>query len=242
MAKVASISASESPPSYVHLEVGGRKPHAAERVAGGPHDLDLGEHGVFAYDVEVPLVVLALAALRHALVSEALRDRRPLEREGKLLLALRDHSRERRRHLGAKGEVALGLVEKVVYLLSDLLARLARKKLVALHDARVVLSEARRLARCAKRVEHAIAPRHVLGIEVAHPARGLKTDLVCHVWYYPKNRRRGQGVAGRLTGPEGRRQGRGRRAPAAEVRAESPPRARQGSRGRRCHCGRDASP
>ena len=140
----------------------------------------IGEDALLAHDVEVPLVVLALAALRHALVAEALRDRRPLEREGKLLLALRDHSRKRRRHLGAKGEMALGLVEKVVNLLADFLARLAGKELVALDDARIVLTETRRLSRGAKRVENAAAPRHVLGIEVPHSARRLKTDLVCH--------------------------------------------------------------
>ena len=164
----------------MHLEVGRRKAHAPERVACRADDLGLGEHGVLAYDVEVPLVVLALAALRHALVSEALRDRRPLEREGKLLLALRDHARERGRHLRPKREVAFGLVEEVVDLLAYFLARLAGKQLVALDDARVVLTEACRLTRGAERVEDAAAPRHVLGIEVPHSARRLKTDLFCH--------------------------------------------------------------
>ena len=168
------------PGRNMHLEVGGRETHAAQRVAGGADDLGFREHRVLANDVEIPLVVLALAALRHALVAEALRDCRPLEREGKLLLALRDHARERGRHLCPEREVALGLVEKVVNLLADFLARLSGKKFITLDDARVVLTETRRLSRGAKRVENAAAPRHVLGIEVPHSARRLKTDLVCH--------------------------------------------------------------
>ena len=154
--------------------------HAAMEHPYAVTDFGFRKHGVLSYDVEVPLVVLALAALRHALVAEALRDRRPLEREGKLLLALRNHARERGRHLGPEREVALGLVEKVVNLLADFLARFPGKEFITLDDARIVLTETRRLSRGAKRVENAAAPRHVLGIEVPHSARRLKTDLVCH--------------------------------------------------------------
>ena len=76
--------------------------------------------------------------------------------------------------------MAFGLVEEVVDLLAYFLARLAGKQLVALDDARVVLTETCRLTRGAERIEDAVAPRHVLGIEVPHSARRLKTDLFCH--------------------------------------------------------------
>ena len=70
-------------------------------------DLGLRKDRLLADDVHVPLVVLSLPALRHALVAKALRNRRPLERERKLLLPLRDHARERGRHLRAQREVAV---------------------------------------------------------------------------------------------------------------------------------------
>ena len=76
--------------------------------------------------------------------------------------------------------MALGLVEEVVDLLANLLARLARQKLVALDDAGVIRLEAGRLAGRAKGVEDAVAPDHVLRIEVAHPARRLKTQFFRH--------------------------------------------------------------
>ena len=75
----------------------------------------------------------------------------------------------------------------MVYLLADLLAGLPRKKLVALDHARVVRLEAGGLAGRAERVEHLVAPQHVLGIEVPHAAGRLETDFVCHVRYYTIN-------------------------------------------------------
>lgn len=125
--------------------------------------------------------MLALAPLGHALVAEALGDRRPLEREGQLLLALGYHAREGGGHLGAECEAALGLVEEVVDLLAHLLAGLAREELVALDDAGVVGTEAGGLAGGAERVEDAVAPGHVLGVEVAHPARRLEAQFLCHL-------------------------------------------------------------
>ena len=158
----------------VHLEVGVRKPHAAERVARGPEHLHLGEDALLAHDVEVPLVVLALASLRHALVAEALRDRGPLDRERQRALPLRHHAREGGRHLGAERDVPVALVEEMVDLVADLFAGLARQQLVALHHAGVVRLEPRRRAGGAEGVEHLVSPRHVLGIEVPHPARRLE--------------------------------------------------------------------
>ena len=164
----------------VHLEVPRREAHPTKRIHRRADHLDFRENRLLADDVDVPLVVLALAALRHALVAEALRNRRPLERERKLLLPLRDHARQSRRHLSPERQVTFGLVVEVVDLLADFLARLAREKLVALHHARVVRLEPGRLARCAKRIKHLIAPHHVLGIEIPHAARRLETQLLCH--------------------------------------------------------------
>ena len=167
----------------VHAEVRIGKPHAAEGVARRAQHLHLREDALLADDVAIPLVVFALAALRHALVAEALRDRRPLDREGERPLALRDHARERGRHLRAQRDVAVALVAEVVNLLAHLLARLARQQLVALDDAGVVGLEAGGLAGGAEGVKHAVAPHHVLGIEVPHAARWLETDfrLLVHV-------------------------------------------------------------
>ena len=158
----------------VDAPVGVRKAHPAQGVARRPEHLDLGEHALLADDVHVPLIVLALAPLRHALVAEALGNGRPLEGEGERPLPLRDHARERGRHLRPQRDVALALVEEVVDLVPHLLARLAREKVVALHHARIVRLEARGVRRGPERVEHAIAPRHVLGVEIPHPARRLK--------------------------------------------------------------------
>ena len=79
--------------------------------------------------------------------------------------------------------MALGLVEKMVNLLADLFARLTRQKLITLDDARVVRLETVRLARRAERVEYFVAPDHILGIEVSHSARRLKTDFLGHLFY-----------------------------------------------------------
>ena len=76
--------------------------------------------------------------------------------------------------------MAVGLVVEVVDLLADFLAGLAREKLVALDDARVVRIESRGLAGRPERVEYLVAPHHVLGIEIPHPARRLETNLFCH--------------------------------------------------------------
>ena len=159
---------------HVDAPVGVRKPHPAQGVARRAEHFYLCEDALLADDVHVPLVVLALAPLRHALVTETLRDGRPLEGEGQRPLPLRDHAREGGRHLRPQRDVAVALVEKMVNLVPHLLARLAREKVVALHDARVVRLEARGVRRGPERVEHAVAPRHVLGIEIPHPARRFK--------------------------------------------------------------------
>ena len=154
-----------------------REPHAPERINGRAQNLDLRQHGLLADDVAVPLVVLALASLRGALIAEALRDRVPLQWEAQLVLTRRHHARQRRRHLGAERQMTVALVVEVVDLLAHLLACLAREQLVALNHARIVRDEAGGLARRAERIKHPIAPRHVFGIEVPHAARRLKTDL-----------------------------------------------------------------
>ena len=76
--------------------------------------------------------------------------------------------------------MAVALVVEVVDLLAHLLARLAREQLVALDHARIVRNEAGGLTRRAERIKHPVAPRHVLGIEVPHAARRLKTYLTHH--------------------------------------------------------------
>ena len=90
---------------HADLEVAVGKPHAPKRIHRSAYHLGLGHDRLLADYVDVPLVVLAAAALRSALVAEALRHRSPFQREGKLLLALGDHARQRRSHLGAKREM-----------------------------------------------------------------------------------------------------------------------------------------
>ena len=172
----------------MNLEIGGRKPHAAKRITGRPEHLDLGQNGILADNIEIPLVMLALASLGHAFVAETLRYRRPLNREGQFLLALRDHARKGWGHLRAERKVAIGLVVEVVDLLTDLFARLARQQLVTLDHARIVRFKPRRLTSRTESIKHLIAPHHIFGIEVAHPAWRLETDFLCHnKSYYSKN-------------------------------------------------------
>ena len=149
-----------------------RDAHAAHRVDRGGEDLGLAGDVLLADHVEVELVVFALTALGHALVAEALGDAEPLEGELERALALRDHARERGRHLRPERDVAAGLVLERVDLVLDLLAGLALEQLERLDDARVVVLEAVRDRGRAPGVEDPVAEDHVLGVEVAHAARG----------------------------------------------------------------------
>ncbi len=118
--------------------------------------------------------MFALAAARHALVAEALGDREPLDRKGEGALARHDHARERGRHLGAQRELAAGLVLEGVDLVDDLLAGLALEEFEGFDDAGVVRFEARGDGGGAPRIEDAVAQLHVLGVEIAHAARGFE--------------------------------------------------------------------
>ena len=109
------------------LEVLALETHAEHGVDGGGDDLGFGGDTGFADDVQIELVVLALAATRHAFVAEALGNRGPLEREGERALAGGDHAGERGGHLRAEGQPAIALILKGVDLVDDLFAGLARQ-------------------------------------------------------------------------------------------------------------------
>ena len=94
-------------------------------IDGGGDHFDLGRHGRLADDVQVELVVLALASARGALVTEALGNRKPLDGEFECALACGDHARQGGGHLGTQSQVAIALILEGVDLIDDFLARLA---------------------------------------------------------------------------------------------------------------------
>ena len=150
------------------------KPHHAQRSNGGSQHFNLGRTIVFADNIHVPLVMFAFPTTRHAFVTEALRDCRPLHGECELPLSLRNHARQRRRHFRTQRKLTPRFVLKPVNLVRDLLAALALQQLQTLHHTSIVGLESETLRSPPPGIENAFPPDHVLGIKVTHSARRIK--------------------------------------------------------------------
>ncbi len=75
-------------------------------------------------------------------ISPALRNRKPLYGQLQRASASQHHSRERRSHLGAKGEAQAVLVAEIVHLFSYILSTLTRVQLLGFHQRGVVFDKA----------------------------------------------------------------------------------------------------
>ena len=80
--------------------------HQRKGGDGGRHDFGLGGDRIFSQDIQVPLVVLAFAALGRSLVAETLCHREPLHGERQAALAGGHHAREGGGHFRAQRKVA----------------------------------------------------------------------------------------------------------------------------------------
>ncbi len=92
-------------------------------------------------DVYVPLVVLTPTSSLGSLVTPALGNRIPLDRERQSARSRHHHSRQRGRHLGPERHSSPALILKIVQLANDLLSRLARVQILTLEHGSIVLLE-----------------------------------------------------------------------------------------------------
>mmetsp|Transcript_7651 Transcript_7651/g.14216 ORF Transcript_7651/g.14216 Transcript_7651/m.14216 type:complete len:507 (+) Transcript_7651:167-1687(+) len=115
-------------------------------------EFKLGGHTGHPNDVHVPLVVLSLAPALYGLKPPALGNGEPLEGEqlsdlAPLVHLLHDHSGKGGRHFGPERNLRALLVDEIVHLRGDLLARLTLVELGMLEHRRVVLLEGEGLRR-----------------------------------------------------------------------------------------------
>src|SRR5438309_2096634 len=86
--------------------------------------------------------MLPQAATLLPFVAKQLRYRKPADRLLERLDTRGDHARQRRRHLGPEGDVAIALVSKRIQLLHDLVAALLRVHLERFEGRTVVFVKA----------------------------------------------------------------------------------------------------